>query len=823
MQCNRSRKLGRDGKVQRAQRFVPVLFKRAPIAVAIMAAIQAAHAQQTDTGLSEVVITAEKRTENLQDVPVSVSALDSTKLDQLNIQHFNDYAQALPEVSFQTLQPGFARTFMRGIASDNNPNHSGPLPSVGTYLDEQPITTIQGPLDLHVYDVARVEVLPGPQGTLYGASSEAGTIRIITNKPDASGFKAGYDIQGNTVKNGTLGAVVEGFVNVPLTSTAALRLVGWYERDSGYIDNVHGTLTYPGSNNGAGFTLDNAAVARNHYNPTDTYGGRAALKIDLNDNWTITPALIAQETKWHGIFAQEEWKDLADGSPVPGDLAVKHFYPEGGQDSWVDAALTVEGKIADFDVTYAGSYLKRTDHTQSDYSDYTLGYQQYAAYWPPDQTQLIYGADRYQMFSNEVRVTSPKSLPVRFVAGAFQQRQTHNIEQNYVINGLDPTYWVGAGTANLWPNTWWLTEQQRVNRDEAIFGEVNWDIVKNLTLTGGLRYFTYKNTLEGFYGFNINAFGTTPDSGISGQQICFNSTPFHGAPCSDLNKRSDGSGWTPKVNLAYKFDESRLIYATYSKGFRPGGVNRIGTAAPYGADFLKNYEIGWKTSWMNNHLRFNGALFYEDWSNFQFSFLGPNSVTIVANAGKAKVKGAETELEWAATPGLTLTAGGAYIDAYLSQNYCGELGPDGSPITSNPCIPATPGDAPFSPLSPAGTQLPTTPKFKGNLGARYAFPISNNLQGHVQANLVYQTAVWPDLRLAERNLLGQQPAYALTNLSVGIERDNYTLELLVKNVFDRRASLYRYAECTQATCAPIAVYNVVSVPRLIGLQFGQRF
>jgi iron complex outermembrane recepter protein len=822
MQRSLSRKLGSDGKVHRAPRggFKPALLRRAPIAVAIMVAIQAAHAQQADTGLAEVIITAEKRSENLQDVPISVSALDSTKLDQLNIQHFTDYAQALPEVSFQTLQPGFARTFMRGIASDNNPNHSGPLPSIGTYLDEQPITTIQGALDLHVYDVARVEVLPGPQGTLYGASSEAGTIRIITNKPDVSGFKAGYDIQGNTVKNGTLGAIVEGFVNLPLTSTAALRLVGWYERDSGYIDNVRGTLTYPGSNNGAGFTINNNAVAKDHYNPTDTYGGRAALKVDLNDNWSITPALIAQETKWHGIFGQEQWKDLADGSPVPSDLAVKHFYPEGGQDSWVDAALTVEGKIADFDLTYAGSFLKRTDHTQSDYSDYSLGYQSYASYWPADSTQLIYGADRYQMFSNEIRVASPKTWPVRFVAGAFQQRQTHNIEQNYVINGLDPTYWVGAGTPNIWPNTWWLTEQQRVNRDAAIFGEVSWDITSSLTLTGGERRFSYKNTLEGFYGFNINAFGGGTNSG---QQICFNTYAFHGAPCEDLNKRSDGSGWTPKLNLSYKFDSARLIYATWSKGFRPGGVNRIGTAAPYGADFLKNYEIGWKTSWLNNHLRFNGALFYEDWSNFQFSFLGPNSVTIVANAGSAKVKGAEAELEWAASPGLTITAGGAYIDAYLSQNYCGALNPDGSPVTSNPC----PADAhhpdPFPPLSPAGTQLPTTPKFKGNLGARYAFPISNDLQGHVQANLVYQTAVWPDLRIKERDLLGQQPAYALTNLSFGVEKGNYTLELLVKNVFDRRASLYKYSECTQATCAPIAVYNVVAVPRLIGLQFGQRF
>jgi iron complex outermembrane receptor protein len=851
MQRSRSRKLAATGERRRTG-CLPLLLRKAPIAAAIVAAIHSAQAQEAteEGGLSQVVITASKRAENLQDVPISVTALDTEKLEQQNIQHFTDYAQTLPEVSFQTLQPGFARTFMRGIASDNNPNHSGPLPSVGTYLDEQPITTIQGPLDLHMYDIQRVEVLPGPQGTLYGASSEAGTIRIITNKPDPKGFKAGYDIQANTIKNGTAGAIAEGFINIPLTENAAVRLVGWYERDSGYLDNVHGTLTYPNTPNppstncgGVSTTcsvLDNHALASDHYNPTDTYGARAALKVDLNDSWTITPAIIAQKTKWNGIFAQEDWRDLADGSPVPSSLSVKHFYPEGGQDDWVDAALTVEGKIGDFfDLTYAGAFLKRSDLTQSDYSDYSLAYDADAAYWPNKPTQVILGADRYQMFSNELRIATPQKYPVRFVGGLFEQRQQHNIEQNYTINGLDPVYWVGAGTNNQWANTWWLTEQQRVNRDFAVFGELNVDIGSHLTLTTGIRRFHYKNTLEGFYGFGLNAFGTNPDlvplpglldvlaaEGVdpsSGQQICFNNTPFHGAPCEDLDKRSDGSGWTPKFNLAYKIDADRMIYVTYSKGFRPGGVNRIGTAAPYSADFLKNYEFGWKTSWLDNHLRFNGAVFYEKWDNFQFSFLGPNSVTIVANAGQAKVKGVESELEWAVNRGLTLTAGAAYIDAYLSQNYCGALNPDGSPVTSNPCPPDVHHPDPFSPLAPAGQQLPTTPKFKGSLGARYAWSLPMDYQAYVQGNFVYQSAVWADLRTIERNILGQQGSYGLTNLSVGVSKDNWTAELLVKNAFDVRASQYRYAECTQATCGPIAVYNGIAPPRLIGLQWSQRF
>jgi iron complex outermembrane recepter protein len=833
MQRSRTRKLARERVLPRAASVTRQLLRRAPIAAAIMAAMHGAHAQEATApaenstgGLEEVVVTASKRSENLQNVPISVEAMDSKKLDELNIHSFNDYAQALPDVSYQTLQPGFGRTFMRGVASDNNPNHSGPFPSVGTYLDEQPITTIQGPLDIHVYDIARVEVLPGPQGTLYGASSEAGTIRIITNKPDPTAFHAGYDVQVNTIKNGTVGTVEEGFVNVPLSSNVALRLVGWYERDSGYLDNVPGTLTYPG-NPAAGFpsyTLNNAAIAEKHYNPVDTYGGRAALKVDLNDNWSVSPTLITQKTKWSGIFGAEDWKDLAQGSPINSDLAVKHFYPEGGDDDWVDAALTVQGKIGLFEVTYAGAYLKRTDHTSSDYSDYSLGYDSIASYWPPNATQLILATDRYEMFSNELRITSPKDYPVRFVAGLYQQRQTHNILQNYVINGLDPIYWVGAGTPYEWPNTWWLTNQQRVNRDNAVFGEVNWDITSKLTLTLGERHFDYKNTLEGFYGFNPLIFG-----GDEGQATCFNNYPFHGAPCEDLDKRADGSGWTPKINLAYKFDPDHMVYATYSKGFRPGGVNRVGEAPPYQADFLKNYEVGWKTQWLDNHLRFNGALYYEQWDDFQFSFLGPNSVTIVANAGQARIKGAESELEWATGTGLTFSAGASYTDAYLSANYCGALAADGSPITSNPCPGISTGDpAPYSgsgayaPLAPTGTQLPDTPRFKGNLSARYAFPLGT-WDGHVEGNYVYQSAIWPDMRLYERSLLGQQGAFGIANFFFGADKNNLSLELLVKNAFDKRASIYRYSECVQAVCAPIAVYNVIAPPRLIGLQLGQKF
>jgi len=150
------------------------------------------HAQQSPLGLDEVIVTAQKREESLQNVPISVQALGTQKLEELKIESFDDYANLLPSVSFVNFRPGFAQIYMRGVASagDADSNHSGSLPLVGTYLDEQPITTIQGALDVHLYDIARVEALAGPQGTLYGASSESGTLKIVTNKPDPAGSPA---------------------------------------------------------------------------------------------------------------------------------------------------------------------------------------------------------------------------------------------------------------------------------------------------------------------------------------------------------------------------------------------------------------------------------------------------------------------------------------------------------------------------------------------------------------------------------------------------------------------------------------------------------
>jgi outer membrane receptor protein involved in Fe transport len=830
------------------------MLKHAPIAAAILAALPRAFAQQPPgtEGLAEVVVTAEKRSENIQDVPLSITALGTEKLEELHVTKFEDYVKYLPSVSFQgsasgggVAGPGFTRIFMRGVSSGDNGNHSGPLPTVGTYLDEQPITTIQGALDIHIYDIERVEALAGPQGTLYGASSEAGTVRIITNKPDPSGFKAGYSVEGNYVRSQG-GYVLEGFVNLPISPTAAVRLVGWAQRDGGYIDNVPGTLTYPTSgiciantNPSPAGCVSTPVTASNRFNTLETYGGRAALKVDLDENWTITPTLMGQRSNSDGLFTYD---------PAVGDLAVTRFYPDSFDDNWWQAALTVQGRISNFELTYAGAYLQRIDHTQTDYTDYSFFYDQqlgYGSYFTDnagnliDPSQHIVARDGYTKQSHELRVATPQDQRLRFIGGLFFQRQTHDIEQNYLIDQLPVEKSVTG-----WPHTLWLTEQIRVDRDTAIFGELSYDVLPKLTATVGYRFFHYKNSLDGFFGFSKNnIYGS--HTGENATTFAPDGTPgpdgsgcpppgIHGAPCTDLSNEVSKSGSTPRFNLTYRIDSQRMIYATYSRGFRPGGINRRTQAPPdpplatYAPDYLKNYEIGWKTTWMDERLRFNGALFWEDWDSFQFSFLGANSFTIVRNAGAARIKGLEADVEWVPLPGLTVGAAATFLDPVMQKDFCISTDSHGVPLPLSTC--------PLQNAVPAGTRLPQIPKFKGNLTARYNFPLRDELEGHVQGSLMYQSLSTSALAPAWSNLMGNQPAYAIVDVLAGVTRKNMSLELYVSNAFDRRAQLYRYAECP--VFSPVLTGNAttlgtplcglhprvgVNTPRTIGLRFSQKF
>lgn len=788
-----------------------------------------------DTGNDdEIVVTAQKREENLQDVPISIQALGTRKLDQLNVANFEDFSKLLPSVSFQSSQPGVTTVYMRGVASGGDGNHSGSLPSVGVYLDEQPVTTIGGTLDVHVYDIARIESLAGPQGTLYGASSQAGTIRIITNKPDTGGFEGRVDGEINTVKSGGVGGKVEGMINAPISDMAAVRFVGWYQRDSGYIDNVPGTRSFlptPG-----GITVNNNAFVEKDFNDAEIYGGRAALKVDLDDNWTVTPTVLYQKQKSSGVFVQD---------PLVGDLQVQRFYPDQRSDKFIQAALTIEGKIGNFDLTYAGAYLDRKTYQINDYTDYAEAYDAlYADYGglagyfylednggnDIDPRQFIIGTDHFRKLSQEFRIASPQDERFRVVAGLFYQRQSNEIHQDYIVPGL-----ASALSVNGLPGTLWLTEQKRVDKDYAAFGEASFDITPTVTLTGGGRYYKYDNSLIGFFGFGRNPNGPPfngAGSSRTGVAGCYTTTgailrdnpggtllpaAVPGGPCTNLAdfvngdlvpKRTKDTGFTHRVNLTWKPSEDVMTYATWSRGFRPGGINRRGTIAPYDADFLTNYELGIKTTLADGRVRLNAAIYMQDWKRFQFSFLGENSFTEIHNGPNARIKGIEADVNIRATDGLTITAAASYTDAKTRNNLCD---------IDDPTYQCTdPGN---SIAAVKGTRLPVTPKFNGNATVRYQFPVGPG-EMHFQSVIAHRSSATPDIRVPTANALGRIEGSTTVDFAAGFEWSNYSFELFLQNAFDERAELARFSNCGQCDGR---VQVLVNQPRTIGARLGAKF
>jgi iron complex outermembrane receptor protein len=782
-------------------------------------------AQQNNTDDDrDIVVTASKREENLQDVPLAITAIGTERLDELQVKEFQDVVKFLPSVTIQTLAPGFSQVYFRGVASGENANHSTSLPTVGTYLDEMPITTIQGALDIHTYDFARVEALAGPQGTLYGASSMAGTIKLVTNKPDTSGTYGSMGLELNSVTRGGVGGVAEGFINARISDRAALRLVGWYRHDAGYIDNIAGTRVYPISQNtdtdgdgendtvinlpGDDITQNNADLVEKDYNTVDTYGARLALGIELDDDWTIRPTLMGQIQKANGSFAQER------SSAVTRSLQTVQYNPERSDDKWIQAALTIEGKIGNWDLTVTGGHLRRKTLTDSDYSDYAYFYDALfgSAVYLYDNAgdqispnQYIKGIDRYRRNFGEIRVASPADARIRFIGGLFYQRQSHNIEQHYIIDNLSDDLEVPTTVDNIW-----LTKQQRVDRDYAAFGELSFDITDKLTLTGGGRLYKFDNSLVGFFGYSNPGYSSNPVYACQGPAV------VDGSPCTNLDKRTKKTDFIHKLNLTYKFTDDVMMYATWSRGFRPGGINRRGSLPPYGSDTLDNYELGWKTSF--GPVRFNGAVYQQDWKNIQLSFLGANGLSEVRNAGIARIRGVEADVSYR-SGGFSLGMGGSYNDATIRRDFC---------AIANAAFDCTTTDN--SLLAPSGSRLPVTAKFKGNAVARYDFPISG-LDGHVQFAVNHIGKRRSDLRSLENDVVGDFKAYTTADFSVGVKGEGWDAELFATNLFDSRGVINSAVQCGETVCGDAdgdtpgggVFYDNVIRPRLIGIKVSKDF
>ncbi|MBN8832196.1 MAG: TonB-dependent receptor, partial [Sphingomonadales bacterium] len=553
-------------------------------------AAMAAPADEAESGLGDIVVTATRSAQSIQKVPISMQALSSDTLEQRQVKGLSDFAALLPSVSFEGIGPGRNTPFFRGIVPAG-----GAYASVGFYLDDIPITGTEVP-DIHAYDLERIEALSGPQGTLYGAGSLAGTIRLITNKPKLGKYEFGYDLEANKYGPGDFGGQGEAYVNVPMGDTVAIRAMGYYRRDGGYIDNVDNKGKFNdgtpsvynlGDNNPAtSYTLSNAAIAKDDYNSIDEYGGRFQLLWEPVEDWTITPQITAQRQIARGYFGFD---------PRVGDLKVHDYDQTRNDDRWFQAALSIHGHIGDWDIVSATGYFKRRTKTLNDYTYYTVtydgfgaGYESYLQFFDKctgtgaaqscspflNPTQYYHADWHRNKFTQELRITTPKHWPFDVTLGGFYQRQANESNTYYATRGLDKVVGytqTGGGdvaggligvparygiaydddgipyfdtTDVINPNGnplgtmilgnpaaksdgFYITEQNQLYHDEAIFAEGHYDITPTLKLTGGIRYFWTDYTVKGFAGVAGSARGVGCTTPLPAARLsCINTNPL---------------------------------------------------------------------------------------------------------------------------------------------------------------------------------------------------------------------------------------------------------------------------------------------------------
>ncbi len=734
-------------------------------AIASAVLVSANTIAQDDMMIEEVIVSAQKKTENLQNVPISVTTLSSDELDSLNIKDFADYVLQLPAASAVQRRPGQGQIFMRGISDGGNNNQSLQGPAVAIYLDESPVTMIGDNLDVHVYDIERVESLTGPQGTLYGAASQAGNLKIITKKP-SSEFDSGFNLSAESTRGGDGSTMVEGFVNIPLSQNAALRFVGFNDRDGGFIDSVNDSITYPVS----GITRSNEVFVEDNFNDAVKEGYRAALRVDLNENWQIDVNYMGQETSTNGVW---------DHNPDElGEYNVSRFYDDKTHDEWTRFSATVTGDLGFADLTFTTSSLERDFEVLSDYSHYAIdGYVEgyytcYTYYFGPCVDPSIqFENDTHQEYdTTEIRLSSKEGEKLNWIIGAFQTENVTDYDSQWHVPAINPAAAV-PGSKDLY----YQTDQVRAEDESAVFGEIYYQINDKIELTLGHRKFDNETTLKGFVGTvwwpnYILGSTTRPDN---------------------VNSLYDGSDSISKINLSYQVDNNSMIYITRSEGYRPGGANRTTQlGATYDADFLTSTEFGFKSISMDGRLRLNAAMYQMDWDDIQLGWFDSSIslLGLVDNIGKANSNGYEIDAKYILSDTVSVALGYASNEAVLKEDY-----------VLRGVVEAKDGQ-----------DLPFTPDTKYNV----TINVDTGESSSLQFNYVFVDEMWNDLFYSDREM---QDSYGIANLSFTTQvGDNSTMQIYMDNIFDEVAQLYINSEDIQKL-------TTVNRPTTVGVKFSWKY
>jgi iron complex outermembrane receptor protein len=722
--------------------------------------------------IQTVLVTANKRKEDASKVPLSISVIGG---DQLAAQHIDDFAsatRAIPNISFSGgggggdagNGPGLSNIEIRGISS------AAGSATVGIYLDDVSMTVgnlySMGSAEPKFFDLDHIEVLRGPQGTLYGASSMGGTIKFISNQPDLKANETNIAADVSSTSGGGTNDTISGVFNeVLIPNELALRIGLEQSHKGGFINQVNPTTGDVIAN---GINWENDQVAR------------LALKWSPSKNLSITPSVFYQSVKTGDIDVA--YLQLADGTPLANNETAK-IVREPGQDTMLVPSLTINYGMDIGDLTSVSSYFKRNFNRTQDGTTVNSVYLGTQVLNDPALAATVGSLpsavvlnNEVTQFSQEVRIASKpydaSVSPFTWVAGLYASNMNTNVIDNEPVYGINAAF-AAAGQSLSNPNDLAGAvpvgfpndnsySAHRIYHDtqEAIFGEGNYYFTPTLHVTVGLRYLEAKENFQDNRSLYFTNDGTNNGIAFS-------------------NQDSSGSKATPKLAITWEVNPANTLYASAAEGFRVGGSNFLlpqqycGLTQPnplsYAADSLWSYEIGNKSRFLNNRLSLNADLFYIDWSNLQQQITIPGcGYDYNTNVGKASSYGGELELKYKPISSVVIDLAGGYTHATLADSAGAAAGVTGAV---------------------QGANVPGVPKFNVALSGQYNFAYTDDWLGFVRASAHWTGTSNGALDPANPDFA--RPAYANVDMSTGVNVDKYDFSVYVRNVANNQKIIQR--------------------------------
>ena len=802
-------------------------------ALALIATAPGALAQDADVvddgTLEQIFVTARKRGELLQDVPFSLAAQTEEKIRNSGAQNLEELSYNVAGFTVQNLGPGQSQVAIRGVAAGQIVrDQPGVKEQVGVYLDESVISLSLFTPDMDLFDLNRVEVLRGPQGTLFGSGSIGGTVRYITNEPNLEDMEFTAQGTGRLVDGGDFGGDIRAMVNVPVAEGAvAIRAVGFYSALNGFIDAIQ-----PGG------------TVNDDVNDGERLGFRVAVQVQPTDSLTITPRIVYQDIEIDGFNRTDVFNILANPFTTTrpaitiGERQQFTQREENFTDEFLLFDATIELEMGDVTFTSVSSYTDREILQIRDATQLTGSITGQpgvlSAVGLPESvftiTSPLDDATDVQMFTQEARVASNDDGPFQWVLGVFYSDidrdygQTLNVPgfeaaANDILNAENP---VDPGDPLAFPDGWTVGVIAEINQlfvsripyqfeQVAIFGEASYDLTERLNITGGIRWFDFQEdrilNFDGIFAAQtIGLEGTTSSSGVS-----------------------------PRVIVSYDVNENVRINAQASRGFRLGGINdplniplctpedliTFGGFDTWDDETLWNYEVGAKTSFAGGRGTFNVAAFFADIKNLQATLTaGSCSSRIIFNVPKARSLGVEAELTMRVNDNFDFAVSGSLIDSEFRSD-----------VTS------TAADGTVSVLAgiESGARLPTVPRFQMAASGTYTRPVANTFDGFITGTVVHVGSRFTqsgdvDLGTVDLTVIPigapsvdtftfdpRLPAYTIGNIRFGVRNDRWEFALFVNNVWDEVARLALDQE--RGTLARVGFLN--NQPRTFG--FNVRF